>query len=158
VYVAAVALLTLKVISQLPFAGILAFASVTLLEPLVKLLLAPVQVVAGTGVLSNMRLAGKVSVMADCVKTKGLELVSVIVNTEDVLGATEAGENAASMVGAAGVTVICVGQALDWLPPDEGPEVVAPVEVNVMVSVSVLPAKSVTVMVSVPGPLQVTIA
>ena len=44
------------------------------------------------------------------------------------------------MVGAAGVTVMGVGQAFALLPADEGPDVVAPLAVNVTVSVSVLPA------------------
>jgi hypothetical protein len=150
--------LTLKVIWQLPLAGILAFARVTPSVALVRLMLEPVQVVAGAGIASSMRLAGNVSVRPDCVRAKGLEFLSVIVSTEVAFGATLAGEKAASMVGADGVTVIGAGQAFAALPPEDGPEVVAMVDVNVTVSVSVLPEESVTVTRSVPGPFQVTIA
>ena len=63
--VPAAALLTLMVMVQLPLAGILAPARVTLPVELVNVPDAPLQVVVGAGEVWTVRLAGTVSVKPD---------------------------------------------------------------------------------------------
>ena len=58
-------LITLKVMVQLPVAGMLAPAMVTLLAELVRVPDAPLQVVVGAGEVCTLRLAGMVSVKSD---------------------------------------------------------------------------------------------
>jgi hypothetical protein len=65
VYVAAVALITLRVMEQLPFAGMTAPAKLTLLVELVNVPDAPAQVVVGVGEVWMFRLAGRVAVKLD---------------------------------------------------------------------------------------------
>jgi hypothetical protein len=60
-----VALITLKVMVQLPLAGMLAPAMVTLLAELVRVPDPPLQVVVGAGEVWTLRLAGMVSVKPD---------------------------------------------------------------------------------------------
>jgi len=64
-YVPAVALLTVMVMEQLPLAGILAPAMVTVLAELVRVPDEPLQVVVGAGEVCTLRLAGTVSVNPD---------------------------------------------------------------------------------------------
>ena len=67
-----------------------------------------------------VRLAGKVCVNPDCVKSKPLLLVKVMVSVEAAFGATVAGANASVTTGAIGVTVMGEGQALAAVFADEG--------------------------------------
>src|SRR5271170_2692274 len=140
-------LITLKVMVQLLMAGMMAFASVTLLVVLVSDAAAPVQVVAAAGMAWMDRLAGSDCVSADCVKSKPLLLVNVMVSVEAALGATVAGANASVTTGAIGVTVIGEGHALAAVLADAGAMLVAPPEVKVKMVVSVFPSESVTVSV-----------
>ncbi len=75
-----------------------------------------------------------------------------MVSTEATFWPTLAGEKVSLTVGAAGVTVRGVGQAVAAVPADDGAFTVAvPVELNDTVPVSERPAESVTVRVKVPG-------
>jgi hypothetical protein len=152
-----VELITLIVIVQLPLAGILAPASVTLFVVLVNDMDAPVQVVAGAGMVWRVRLAGSVCVKPDWVNTKPLLLLSVNVSVEAALGATLAGENAWVMTGAIGVTFISGGHAPALVAAEDGAVLVAPPEVKVKMVVSVFPSESVTVRVKVPWPLPLVV-
>jgi len=76
VYMLAVALCTLKEISQLSLAGILAADRLTLLVVLVSVSDAPPQVLDGAGV-PTVRFAGKDTVIPDCVNAKPLVLPRV---------------------------------------------------------------------------------
>jgi hypothetical protein len=82
------------VIEQLPLAGILAPAMVTLPAELLNVPDAPVHVVVGAGVVTMLRLAGTVSVNPDCVKSNPLVLLNVMVRVEVAFTLTLAGENA----------------------------------------------------------------
>src|SRR5271167_2532149 len=150
-------LMTLKVIVQLPLAGIFAPESVTLLAVLVNDAASPVQVVAGAGMAWIERLAGSDCVSPDWVRSKPLLLVKVMVSVEAALGATVAGENASVTSGASGVTVIGEGHALAAVFAVAGARLVAPPEVKVNTVVSVFPSESVTVRVKLPWPLEVTL-
>ncbi len=119
------------VIVQLPFAGILAAASVTLLVVLLNDLDAPPQVVAGAGMVAIVRLAGRVCVRPVWVSAKPLLLVSVMVSVAVTLGATLPGEKASVTTGASGVTVSGVGHALALEPAEDGAVVVAEFAVSV---------------------------
>src|SRR5271170_2224707 len=150
-------LMTLKVMVQLLMAGIMAFASVTLLVVLVNDIAAPVQVVAGAGIAWIARFAGKTCVRPDWVKSKPLLLVNVMVSAEAAFGATVAGAKASVTTGAIGVMVIRAGQALAAVFAEAGAVVLAPGEVKVTVAVSVFPVESVTVRVKFPRPVAVTL-
>src|SRR5882724_4483739 len=143
---------------QLPLAGILAPAMATALAELVKVPDAPLQVVVGAGEVCTLRLAGTVSAKLDWVKSKPLVLPNVMVSVEATFSPTLAGENASVTVGGASVTVSGVGHALAAVPAEDGAVVVAPVDVNVTVAVSVLAAESVTLSVNVPAaPVETTV-
>ena len=150
-------LMTLKVMVQLLMAGIMAFASVTLLVVLVNDIAAPVQVVAGAGLAWIERLAGSDCVSADWVKSKPLLLVKVMVSVVTALGATVAGANASLTTGAIGVTTSGAGQALAAVFAEDGALLTTPPEVKVRVVASVFPAESVTVRVKVPWPLPLVV-
>jgi hypothetical protein len=64
-YVPAVALLTVMVMEQLPLAGILAPAMVTVLAELVSVPDEPLHVVVGAGEVCTLRPAGTLSVKSD---------------------------------------------------------------------------------------------
>jgi hypothetical protein len=150
-------LMTLMVMVQLLMAGIIAFASVTLLVVLVNDIAVPLQVVAGAGLAWIDRLAGKACVRPDCVKSKPLLLVNVIVSVEAAFGATVAGAKASVTTGAIGVTANGAGQALAAVFADAGAGLVAPPDVKVRTVVSVFPAESVTVSVKEPWPLPLVV-
>ncbi len=155
VYTPAVALCTLKEISQLPPAGIFAPDRVTPPAVLVSANAAPLQVLAGAGEPS-VKLAGSDTVIPDWIKAKALELPKVTTSMAGAFAATLAGESAALTVGAAGVTVMGAMQALALVPAEDGAMVLAPLAVTLTTAVSVLPAESVTTRFSVPAPLEVT--
>ena len=150
-------LMTLMVMVQLLMAGIIAFASVTLLVVLVNDIAAPVQVVAGAGIAWIERLAGSDCVRPDCVKSKPLLLVKVIVSVEAAFGATVAGANTSVTTGAIGVTANGAGQALAAVFADAGTLLTTPPDVKVRVVASIFPAESVTVRVKVPWPLPLVV-
>ena len=105
---------------QLPFAGIMAPTMVTVLAEVVKVPDVPMQVVVGAGDVAMTRLAGTVSVKWDCVKSKPLALVKVMVRVEATFSPTLAGENASVTVGEIGVKVSGVGHAVAAVPADDG--------------------------------------
>src|SRR5271156_5069542 len=148
-------LMTLTVMVQLLMAGIMAFASVTLLVVLVNDIAAPVQVVAGAGIAWIERLAGKACVSPDWVKSKPLLSVNVMVSVEAAFGATMAGAKASVTTGAIGVTVIGAGHALAAVFADDGTLLTTPPDVNCKMVASILPVESVTVSVKVPRPVEV---
>jgi len=114
--------------------------------------------VVGAGDVWTVRLAGTVSVKPDWVKSKPLALLKVMVSVEATFSPTLAGENASATVGGTGVTVKAVGHAVAAVPGENGAVVVAPVDVNVTVAVSVLFAESVTLSVNVPAaPVETTV-
>lgn len=154
VYVPAAALSTLKEISQLPPAGIFAVESVTLLVVLVSVNDAPPQLLDGAGV-PTVRLAGKDTVIPDCVSAKPLVLPRVTTSEAVAFAATLSGENAAPTVGAAGVTVMGAMHAPALVPAERGAVLLALPAVKRTTAVSVLPAESVTTRISVPAPLKV---
>lgn len=98
-----------------------------------------------------LRFAGSVSLNADWVSAKSFEFLKVMVSVEATFSPTLAGENSELTVGAAGVTVMGVGQAVAAVPADEGAALVAPVELKLTTAVSLLLAESVTVSVKVPA-------
>src|SRR5882757_1982613 len=104
------------VMEQLPLAGILAPAMLTVLAELVKVPDAPLQVIVGAGDVWSARLAGTVSVKPDWVKSKPLALPKVMVSVEATFSPTLAGENASVTVGAEVVTDNGVGQAPALVP------------------------------------------
>src|SRR6266404_1024562 len=128
--------MTVTVMEQLPLAGILAPARVTVLAELVNVPDAPVQVEVGAGEVWTVRLAGTAWVKPDCVKSKLLALLNVMVSVEATFSPTLAGENASVTVGGVGVTVRGVGQAVAAVPAEAGAVVVAPAAVNVTMAVS----------------------
>ena len=131
------ALVTLKVMVQLPLAGMLAPAMVTALEELVRVPEAPLQVVVGAGDVWTLRLAGTVSVNPDWVNAKPFVLLKVMVSVAAAFALTLVGENASVTVGGIVVKVKGVGHALAAVPADEGVFTVAiPVDVNETVPVS----------------------
>ena len=67
VYVPAAALVTLKIMVHVPFAGMLPPAMVTALAELVNVPDPPLHVVVGAGEVSTVNPAGRVSVKPDCV-------------------------------------------------------------------------------------------
>jgi hypothetical protein len=146
-----VALITLKVMVQLPLAGMLAPAMVTVLAELVKVPDAPLQVVVGAGEVCTLRLAGMVSVKPDWVKAKPFVLLKVMVSVEAAFALTLVGEKSSVTVGGTGVNVMGVGHAVADVPALVGAIEVAPVELNVTIACSVLLAESVTVRVNIPG-------
>ena len=89
--------LTLTLIVQLPRAGMLAAAKVTLPPVPVRLTSWPVQVVVGTPEASMPD--GKAALKFDCVSTKGLSFVNVRVRVEVEPVLTESGEKAAATTG-----------------------------------------------------------
>src|SRR5258708_24601713 len=97
VYTPAVALCTLKEISQLPPAGIFAPDRVTPPAVLVSANAAPLQVLAGAGEPS-VKLAGSDTVIPDWVKAKALELPKVTTSMAGALPATPAPGNGAPPV------------------------------------------------------------
>jgi hypothetical protein len=139
------------VMEQLPLAGIMAPAMVTVLAELVNVAVAPLQVVVGAGAVWRLRFAGTVRVMPDWVKSKPLALLNVMVSAETTFSPMLAGEKACASVGGTGVTVKAAGHAVAAVPGEDGAAVVAPLDVNVTVAVSVLCAESVTVSVRVPA-------
>lgn len=151
----AVALCTLKDMSQLPVAGMFAPDSVTLPDVLVSDSAAPPQVLAGA-CGPNVTLAGKDTDTPDWVSAKPLVLPKVTTSTAGIFAATLAGENAALTVGGAGVTVMGAIQAEAAVPAADGAGVVALLAVNVTVAVSWLPDESVTTRVRVPAPVAIT--
>src|SRR5258708_27151568 len=155
VYTPAVALCTLKEISQLPPAGIFAPDRVTPPAVLVGAKAAPPQVLAGAGEPS-VKLAGSDTVIPDWIKAKALELPKVTTSMAGAFAATLAGESAALTVGAAGVTVMGAMQALALVPAQGGAMVLAPPAVTVTPAVSGLPARAGTTRVTGPAPLEGT--
>ena len=149
------ALFTFNEILQLPLAGILAPAKVTLLIVLVSDNAVPAQVLEGAGV-STVTLAGNENVMPDWVSAKRLVLVKFKTSPAGTFTATLAGENVAVTVGAAGVTVLSAIQAEALVPAEDGAKLAAPFAVKLTTAVSVLPAESVTFSVKVPAPLDMT--
>ena len=94
----------------------------------------------------------------DWVKAKPLALLKVMVSVETTFSPTLAGENASVTVGGTGVTVKAAGHAVTAVPGEDGAVVVAPVDVNVTVAVSVWFAESVTLRVNVPAaPVETTV-
>ncbi len=91
--------------------------------------------------------------MPDWVNAKPLVLLKVTMSMAGTLTATLAGENAALIVGGAGVTVMGLMHALALVPAADGAVVLAPPAPRSTTAVSVLPAESVTTRVSVPVPL-----
>ena len=143
---------------QLPLAGIMAPAMVTVLAALVNFADAPLQVVVGAGAVWRLRLAGTVSVKPDWVKSKPLALLKVMVSAETTFSPTLAGEKASASVGGSGVTVKAAGHAVAAVPGEDGAVVVTPLDVNVTVAVSVRFAESVTLSVNAPAaPLGTTV-
>jgi hypothetical protein len=126
----------------------IASLSVTTFAAAVKDLAAPVQVVAGVGVLAMVNALGSVSLKPVCVSAKPFALLKVMVSVEATLSPTLAGTNACDIVGATGAVDTAVGQAL--VPAVVGALLLALLEVTVTVAVSVAPAESVTVSVTVP--------
>jgi hypothetical protein len=112
---------------------------------------APVQVVAAVAPAAAVRFSGKDTLRLDWVSANPFVFTSVRVNVDTALRATAAGENDALTEGATGFTASGVGQALARVPAELGAELLAELDVNSTVSVSVLPAESVIVNVSVPG-------
>src|ERR1035438_7423720 len=127
---------------------------------------APPQVVDGASaidpddVVAMLRLAGSVSVKLDCVSAKPLDLGSVIVSIEPTFSLTLAGANASVTVGADGVTANAVGHAPAAAPAAAGVAaalLMEPVELTDSAAVSMALASSVTVRVSEPAPVGVTV-
>src|ERR1700738_3201902 len=98
-----------------------------------------------------LRLPGTVSVKPDWVSANPFALLKVMVSVDATFWPTLAGEKASASVGGVGATVGDFGHAVAADPAEEGAVVVAPVDVNVTVAVSVLAAESVTVSVNVPA-------
>jgi hypothetical protein len=140
----------LTVTVQLPLAGILASARVTVLDVALTDTDAPVHVVAGAGELAIVRPLGSVSLKWLCVSAYALALVNVNVSVEAIVSPTLDGENDCATVGGVGVTVSAVGQA--EVPAVVGALLDALPEVAVMLAVFVPPRLSVTVRVTVPDP------
>jgi hypothetical protein len=126
---------------------------VTALAELVSIPDAPAQLVVGAGEVWMIRLAGTVSVKLDWVSANPLALLKVMVSVEATFSPTLAGENASVIVGAAGTTVRGVGQAVAAVPTEDGALTVAtPLESNdTLAELSMWPAESVTVNLSVPA-------
>ena len=134
-----------------------ALLNTTLAVPLVSVIFAPVQVVAGAGVVSSERPLGTDKVMPDCVNANPLLLASVTVSAELALICTLAGAKASVIVGAATVRVMGVTHAVALVPAEDGAVVVAPLALKLIVAVSVFPTESVTTKVNVPGPVPVEV-
>jgi hypothetical protein len=129
---------------------------VTLLGVLVSDNAPPLQVLAGA-CEPNIRPAGTVTVIPDCVKAKGLVLVNDTTSMVEAFAATLAGENATPTCGANGVTIMGAMQAEAALPPTAGAVVVALLALKVTIAVSLLPDESVTTRVKVPAPVVMTL-
>jgi hypothetical protein len=145
---------------QLPLAGILAPARVTLLAELVRVPDAPVQLVVGAGEVWMLRLAGTVSVKLDWVSANPFVLLKVMVSVDATFSPTLVGEKASVMVGGVGATVSDVGHAVAAVPAEDGAfTVAAPPAVNETLAVlSMWPAESVTVSIRVPAlPVEATV-
>ena len=123
----------------------------TVVAVLVSVWAAPVQEVDGAGVGASVSPEGRVSSRLDWVRAKPLALARVTVSVDTVFSATVAGEKLSVTVGGSGDIASAVGQAFFALPEVDGAAVVAVLAVRVTVSVSMLPALSVTVSVRVPG-------
>ena len=134
-----------------------ALLNTTLAVPLVSVIFAPVQVVAGAGVVSSERPLGTDRVMLDCVNANPLLLASVTVSAELALTCTLAGAKASVIVGAATVTVMGVMHAVALVPAEEGAVLAAPLALKLTAAVSVLPFESVTTKVNVPAPVELTL-
>src|SRR6201992_4506294 len=136
-----------------PLTGMFALLNTTLAVPLVSVMFPPLQVVEGAGAANSVRPLGTDSVMPDCVNANPLPLASVTVSAELASTGTLSGENVSVTVGAATDTVMGATQAVALLPPEGGAEVMAPFARKLTVTVSVLPAESVTTNVKVPVPV-----
>ena len=144
---------------QLPSAGMFAAARLTDVVVLVSEAAAPPQLVVAAGAVATLRFAGSVSAKLDCVSANPLVFESVIVRVDATLFAVVAGENDSLTVGAAGLTLIAAGHAVALVPAEIGAVLVALSAVSVTVSVSMLPAESVTIRFKVPAAgLTVTLA
>ena len=121
---------------------------------LLRVSAAPPQVLAGA-CWPKARSAGKETVIPDWVSAKPLVLSKVITSTAGTFAATVAGEKAALTVGAAGVTVMGLMQALALVPAEDGALVLALLALICTTDVSVLPAESVTTRLRVPVPVAV---
>jgi hypothetical protein len=117
-------------------------------------------VVVGAGDDSMLRAAGTDSVNPDCVKSKPLALLKLMVRVDATFSPTLAGENASVTVGAVTVKSSGVGHAVAAVPADDGAALlVAPLAAMLTVAVSVFIAESVTVKVNLLAvPLKTTIA
>ena len=145
---------------QLPFAGIIAPTMVTELAEVVRVPDVPVQVVVGDGDVAMTRLAGTVSAKWDCVRSKPLALVKMMVRVEATFSPTLVGEKVSLTAGEIGAKVSGVGHAVAAVPADDGALLlVTPLVATATVAVSVFAAESVTVKVNVPAaPLKTTVA
>ncbi len=121
---------------QLPFAGIMAPSMVTELAEVVRVPDVPVQVVVGAGDVAMTRLAGTVSAKWDCVKSKPLALVKMMLRVEATFSPTLVGENVSLTAGEIGAKVSGVGHAVAAVPGAGGACTVAtPAAVNETVAV-----------------------
>ncbi len=142
---------TATVTVQLPFAGTIAPARVTVFDEAVRDSAAPVQFVAGAGELAIVNALGSVSLRPVWVSANPFALVNVIVSVEAMVCPTVAGANVWDTVGATGVAATAVGQA--WVPAVDGAELLALFDVTDTLAVSVSPAESVTVSMTLPVPV-----
>jgi hypothetical protein len=151
VYVPADAACNGSVMVQLPSAAMFAPLKETAVELFVSERAAPVHVVDGAGAGASVSPGGSATCRLDWVSAKPLAFAIVTVSVDAEFGATVAGEKFSVTVGGSGVTASGAGQALFGPPELDGAELVAVLAVSVTVSVSLFPALSVTVSMSVPG-------
>ncbi len=109
-----------------------------------------VHVVAGAGDDARASPPGNASEKDTLVRSNALPFVNVTVNVDATVSTTLDGEKTCVTVGGVGVVESVAGQAVP--PADAGAALEALVALTEIVAVSVAPAESVTVSISVPLP------
>jgi len=150
-------------IAQLPLAGMRDPVSVTVLPLVVRDEPVPAQVVVAPLEAAGMvRLAGSVAASPASVRAKPFVLPSVMTRLDTTFSPTVGGENDSVTVGAAAANVAVDAHAVAPVPADFGVAagtVTAPFALTTMTAVSLAPAESVTVSVTLPPvPLDATVA
>lgn len=130
---------------------------VMVLAELVRPSCAPPQVVLRAGAPVAVRPAGNVSINAVCVNANGLVFDKVVVRLADAFTATLVGAKTCATAGAAGATLRGTGHAVATLPAFDGAVLVCAEAVKLTVAVSEFPAESVTLTLSEPAPLHLTV-
>src|ERR1700690_539225 len=141
---------------QLPLAGMVAPLNLSEVVVLVSDIPVPVQVVDAAVAAGISRLPGSVTLMLDWMSVNPFGFDKVISRVETAFSPTLAGEKDSVMVGANGLTWSAAGHAVALVPADAGAVLVAE-PAGGKVTVSTLPAESVTVNVRVPPATGLTV-